>query len=180
VSDRCFHGDAARLRAPERLARLELDRVVASSLADRTIKSILDVGTGTGVFAQAFANQGLAVTGVDVNPEMIASAQRHVPSVRFEIGAAEELPFLDRCFDLVFLGHVLHESEDPGRALKEAVRVAREGIVIVEWPYLEEELGPPLEHRLKPEAVETLVRGQGLLRFERLTLRNMELYRIEL
>jgi ubiquinone/menaquinone biosynthesis C-methylase UbiE len=168
------------LRAPERLARLEIDRVVASTLADRQVTSVLDVGTGTGVFAEAFAKLGLDVAGVDVSPTMIEHVKVQVPAARFELGAAESLPFPDRSFDVVFLGHVLHESDDPGRALFEAKRVARGRIVVLEWPDLEEEQGPPREHRLKPETIETLARELGMERFERITLRHMELYRIEL
>ena len=180
MNARRFHGDPARLRSPERMALLEVDRVVAISLAELEVKNALDVGTGTAVFAEAFANLGLDVTGIDLNPEMTEWARRHVPAARFEVGAAERLPFPNGSFDLVFLGHVLHESEEPARALGEAKRVARQRIVVLEWPYLDEEHGPPLEHRLKPEAIETLLREQGLERFERVTLRNMELYRIAL
>ena len=178
MSDKLFHGDPARLRAPERMALLEVDRVVAVSLADLVVKNVLDVGTGTAVFAEAFANLGLDVTGIDLNPEMTEWARRHVPAARFEVGAAERLPFPDRSFDLVFLGHVLHESDEPGQALGEAKRVARQRIVVLEWPYRQESYGPPLEHRLKPETIETLLRDQRLERFERVALRNMELYRI--
>ena len=179
MSDRCFHGDPARLRSPERMALLEVDRVVAVSLADATIETVLDVGTGTAVFAEAFAHSGLQVAGIDLNPEMVASARRQVATGRFEVAAAERLPFPDRSFDLVFLGHVLHESEDPAQALREAGRVARRRIVVLEWPYLEEEQGPPLEHRLQPETVEAHLRSAGLERFERVALRHMALYRIE-
>ncbi len=180
MNDRRFHGDPARLRSPERMALLEVDRVVAISLAESTIETILDVGTGTAVFAETFANLGLDVTGIDLNAEMIEWARRHVPSARFEVGAAERLPFTDASFDLVFLGHVLHESDDPASAIREAKRVARRRIVVLEWPYREEEHGPPLEHRLKPETITALLNGEGLHRFEPVTLRHMDFYRIAL
>jgi ubiquinone/menaquinone biosynthesis C-methylase UbiE len=177
MSDRHFHGDPARLRAPERVARLEVHRVVAISLEGLAAASVLDVGTGTGMFAEAFASQGLQVTGVDLNPEMIEAAGKLVPGARFQEAAAERLPFADGSFDLVFLGHVLHESDEPARALAEAKRVAVRRVVILEWPYREEEQGPPLAHRLPPERIESLLREQGFPLFERMTLRHVELYR---
>jgi ribosomal protein L11 methylase PrmA len=61
------------------MALLEVDRVVAISLAELEVKNALDVGTGTAVFAEAFANLGLDVTGIDLNPEMTEWARRHVP-----------------------------------------------------------------------------------------------------
>ncbi|HTZ51502.1 MAG TPA: hypothetical protein VMF68_07580, partial [Spirochaetia bacterium] len=50
-----FHGGVERLRAPERLALMEVPRVVALSLDGGGFASVLDVGTGAGVFAEAFA-----------------------------------------------------------------------------------------------------------------------------
>ena len=177
MSEKIFHGDPARLRSPERMALLEVERVVALSLADLEVRNALDVGTGTAVFAEAFANLGIDVTGIDLNPEMTEWATRHVPAARFKVGEAEQMPFPNGSFDLVFLGHVLHESEEPDRVLGEAKRVAKRRIVILEWPYREEEQGPPLEHRLAPETIERLLREQELERFERVTLRHMVLYR---
>ena len=49
--ERRFNGAADRLRAADRVARLEVPRVVALSLAGLTATSVLDVGTGTGIFA---------------------------------------------------------------------------------------------------------------------------------
>ncbi len=51
-------------------------------------------------------------------------------------------------FEVAFLGHVLHETDDPVRALSEARRVTTVRVVVLEWPYVQEEEGPPLEHRL--------------------------------
>ncbi len=48
MHEKRFEGDMERLRNPERLARLEVDRVVALCLEGTIIKNMLDVGTGTG------------------------------------------------------------------------------------------------------------------------------------
>ena len=71
---------------------------------------MLDAGTGTGIFAAAFAAQGLRVTGIDVNEELLREARAAVQGVEFREAALEKLPFAERSFDLVFLGHVLHET----------------------------------------------------------------------
>ena len=78
----------------------------------------LDIGTGTGVFAEAFAARGLQVAGVDASADMIALARGFVPQGRFEVAPAEALPFADQTFDLVFLGLVLHEADDAPRCCK--------------------------------------------------------------
>ena len=176
--ERRFSGNADRLRAPERLARLEVERVVALVLAGADVTSALDVGTGTGVFAQAFAGLGLAVTGLDANPGLIALARDLVPAAAFREGTAEALPFPDRSFDLVFLGLVLHETDDAVAALREARRVARVRVAVLEWPYIEEEQGPPLWHRLDAEKVRALAAAAGFADVDEVKLDHVDLYRL--
>ncbi len=61
-----------RLRSPERLERLEVERVVSLALEGPLLRSVIDIGTGTGVFAEAFARHGLAVTGRSISgPEWV-------------------------------------------------------------------------------------------------------------
>jgi len=173
-----FHGTADRLRATDRIARLDVPRVVALSLAGLTATSVLDVGTGTGVFAEAFAAAGLAVTGIDTNVEYLAVARGYAPTAQFKEASAEEIPFSDGTFDLVFLGHVLHETDNPLAALREARRVARQRVAILEWPYREDPHGPPLAHRLKPATVVELAARAGFQNVEAIALEHMDLYRL--
>ncbi|HVB37367.1 MAG TPA: class I SAM-dependent methyltransferase [Vicinamibacterales bacterium] len=178
MNERRFHRDPDRLRAAERLARLEVDRVVDLCLEGLTVKQALDVGTGTGVFAEAFANRGIETTGIDVNPDMVAAATGQVPAARFVTAPAEAPPFPDGTFDLVFLGHVLHETDDAVGALKEAKRLARQRVVVLEWPYREEEMGPPLHHRLSNAQVEQFARQAGFAGVETLPLAHMVAFRM--
>lgn len=177
--ERRFHGEPDRLRSASRLALLEPERVVSLSIEGLQASSVLDVGTGTGVFAEVFARWGLDATGVDVNADFLAVARELAPAARFLEGAAEGLPFEDRSFDLAFLGHVLHETDNPRRALAEARRVARSRVAVLEWPYREEENGPPLDHRLRPEMIEDLARQAGLGELVKVRLSHMDLYRMK-
>lgn len=176
--ERRFQGGADRLRAPERLARLSVSRAVELSLENKAIQDVLDVGTGTGVFAEAFAQAGLAVTGLDVNPAMLAAARTYVPAARFEVGPAEQLPFPDGSFDLVFMGLVLHETDSLAIALQEARRVTRQRAAILEWRYQDEAFGPPLAHRLQPAAISAAAREAGFQTIDVLHLEFLELYRL--
>ncbi len=96
---------------------------------------ILDVGCGTGSLTLALARRlqaesgGLAV-GLDAAPKMIAVARRKaaatgLATVRFDIAAAETLPYLDASFDCgvssFFFHHVNFELKV--RCLKELRRV---------------------------------------------------------
>ena len=177
-----FHGSVERLRSPERLAKLDFDQVIALSLADSAPANVLDVGAGTGVFAQAFAGRGLEVAGVDAREDMIALARQFVPQGHFESAPAEALPFADGAFDLVFLGLLLHEADDALKVMEEAHRVSRQRGASLEWPYIyeaESQAGPPLADRLPQERVEALARAAGLDNFEALRLTHTVLYRLE-
>jgi ubiquinone/menaquinone biosynthesis C-methylase UbiE len=179
-SERLYHGGAERLRSPSRLALLEVPRVTALCLDGISAQSALDVGTGTGIFAEAFSSAGLSVAGADLNPELLAVARELVPSASFFEASAESLPCDDGAYDLVFLGHLLHEVEDPLAVLKEARRVARKRVAILEWPYAEGKQGPPLAHRMRPETVVELATLAGFPAAERIELRHMALFRITL
>jgi ubiquinone/menaquinone biosynthesis C-methylase UbiE len=176
--ERRFQGQADRLRAPERIALLEVPRVVALSTETLTIKNALDVGTGSGIFAEAFAALGVEVTGIDVNADLLALARQYAPAAHFEEAPAEKIPFADHTFDLVFLGHVLHEADNLPVALQETRRVARQRVAILEWPYQQEEKGPPLAHRLKPEVVSDLAAKAGFKNVELIHLAHMDFYRL--
>ena len=176
--ERRFHGSVEALRSPERVALLEIERVVDFCIDGLTVLSALDVGTGTGIFAEAFANKGLQVVGIDVSSEMLQTARRLARGVEFREAAAEALPFPDASFDLVFLGHVLHETDDPFLALREARRTVRERVIVLEWPYRADGHGPPLEHRLKPETIAELSFRAGFRDVERRELAHMDLYRL--
>ena len=177
MHEKRFSGAIDRLRAPERVARLEVERVVSLCLGSSKLRNVLDVGVGSGLFAEAFAEHGLEVSGVDANPEMIPAAQQYVPGGDFRLATAEALPYLASSFDLVFFGLVLHEADDPLKELQEARRVTRQQVCILEWPYLANDIfGPPLEHRLSPITIEELAQHAGFTQVKRITLNHLVLY----
>jgi ubiquinone/menaquinone biosynthesis C-methylase UbiE len=178
MHERRFPGSPGMLRSAMRVELLEVGRVVDLCLEAFAAESVLDVGTGTGLFAEAFAGRGLEIAGIDANPVMVEAARRLVPEGRFRHAPAEVIPHGTGTFDLVFMGLVLHETDDRRQALGEARRVARLGVAALEWPYEAEAYGPPLAHRLKPEEVETMAQEAGFGRFDRVPLAHTVLYRL--
>jgi ubiquinone/menaquinone biosynthesis C-methylase UbiE len=178
MNEKLFSGNIERLRAPERVARLEVERVASLCLDSALLKSVLEVGVGSGLFAEVFFKHGLKVAGVDINPQMVAAARQFVPRGDFQEAAAEALPYPDFSFDLVFLGLVLHESDAPLKVLQEAQRVSRQRVCILEWAYREQEFGPPLEDRLKPTAVAKLARQADFMDLESIALNYLAYYRM--
>jgi ubiquinone/menaquinone biosynthesis C-methylase UbiE len=176
MHERRYNAAIERLRLPQRVAMLEVERVVKLSLDGISASNILDVGTGSGIFAEGFAQKGVSINGIDPNLEMLTAAREYVPGGKFNQGTAENIPFKDKSFDLVFLGHVLHESDDLVKALAESKRCAKQRVAILEWPYKQEESGPPIEHRLKTENVLAAAKTIGFSRIETIQLNHMVLF----
>ena len=180
MHERRYNHAVERLRDTGRVERLEVERVTRLALEGLPgAKSVLDIGTGTGLFAQQFAALGLQVTGLDANPEMLAAARQHVPGGVFEEGVAEKLPFPDGSFDLVFMGLLLHETDDRQAALREARRVATRRLAVLEWPEDEGSFGPQHEHRLSFEAIHLMAQQAGFKEARRTRLNNVALYLFE-
>lgn len=81
----------------------------------QTGNEVLDIGCGTGTLAIAATRHvGTtgAVTGIDASPPMIARAKRKAGKAAapatFQVAVAENLPFPDRRFDVVFSTLMLH------------------------------------------------------------------------
>jgi len=92
--------------------------------------TVLDVGCAAGANTAAFVKAGLEATGVDLVPEFVELARESHPGIRFELSAAEDLPFPDASFDYVVLLSVLEHVHDWRKTLAEAVRVLRPGGVV--------------------------------------------------
>ena len=171
--------DVQRLRAPERLALLEADRVASICLHEHNVRTVLDIGTGSGFFAEVFVGLGLEVTGIDIQEQMLEVARKLVPRAQFQHGTSEYLPFADGSFDLCFLGLVLHESSRPLRALREARRVSAMRVAVLEWPYREEAVGPPLKHRMKTADVLRRATASGFSRIQAISLEHLVLFLLD-
>jgi ubiquinone/menaquinone biosynthesis C-methylase UbiE len=180
MNERVFNKELERLRDPSRLEILEIDQVVDLSIDLESLENllVLDVGTGTGVFAEAFAKRNCRVAGIDINQLMIDEAKRIIPTGNFKLGSAEKIPFDKSTFDIVFFGMVLHETDNLLQALTEARRVAKKRAVALEWPYVDSKKGPPLAHRLKSEEIILNANQAGFKQIEIIELQHLVVYRM--
>jgi ubiquinone biosynthesis O-methyltransferase len=114
-----------------------LQNLVPARLAyfDRLIawpgRTVLDLGCGGGFMSEALASRGAAVIGVDVSRSAIAIATRHAASrpftIRYLVGAGEDLPLPSRCVDCVVCVDVLEHVRSLDHVLDEIGRVLRPG-----------------------------------------------------
>ena len=93
---------------------------------------VLDVATGGGHVAKAFAPYVAEVVASDLTPEMLAEAEAFIRgigigNVAFAIADAEDLPFADGSFEIVTCRIAPHHFPNPGRFVAEVARVLRPG-----------------------------------------------------
>jgi len=93
---------------------------------------VLDVSTGAGHTALAFAPRVARVIATDLTPEMLEAAralaaQRAATNLEFRPADAQALPFDDGMFDLVTNRIALHHYPDARKAVAEMARVCRRG-----------------------------------------------------
>jgi hypothetical protein len=98
--------------------------------------SVLDVATGQGHQASAFARKGHPVVGIDLvhNRAHSANGADHESRIKWCAGDASRLPFKDGAFDVVTISLALHSMpfDIQLHALREFQRVARKRVVILE------------------------------------------------
>ena len=99
------------------------------------VRTVLDVGAGTGAFSTPLARRGFAVTHVDFSPAMLALARHNaegLEKVQFMQANATALPFPNRSFDLVLNmdGAISFCGSLAEQALREACRVTRKTLIL--------------------------------------------------
>jgi SAM-dependent methyltransferase len=92
----------------------------------------LEVACGAAHVAEELAPHVRAVCGIDLTRELLELGRERmrpagVTNVVLQEGNAEQLPFLDDTFDLVYCRASLHHMADPRGAVAEMVRVCRCG-----------------------------------------------------
>jgi ubiquinone/menaquinone biosynthesis C-methylase UbiE len=117
----------------QRQVRLKLVKALGG-LHGRSFGDALEIGSGTGYFSLNLVQLGVIerLTATDISPGMLkrltATAEAlGVEKVTTVATEAEELPFEDESFDLVFGHAVLHHIPDLDKAFAEFRRVLRPG-----------------------------------------------------
>ncbi len=124
--------DAARRVVGELVSHRPSDRLLATP--DRG--AMLDVGAGSGTFAAAGVEMGLAVTALELDPIDVAG-MRMVPGLNVEAALFEDFDAPDQSFDFILMSHVLEHAHDPAGWIERASRLLRPGGVIgIRLPHL--------------------------------------------
>ncbi len=163
-------------QAQEWLKRQDNLADFAEGLAFSTQDHVLDVATGTAIFARAIAPHVKRAFGCDISYPMLEQAQGFsVPNLYLSISAAEHLPYPDNKFDAVISRYALHHWLQPQTVLAEMYRVCHANgrivltdIVAPEEPELAESYNqiermrdPSHTHAISFKYLQTLIQVSG-------------------
>ncbi|MCU0236513.1 MAG: class I SAM-dependent methyltransferase [Acidobacteria bacterium] len=113
-------------RYEDALARLDLPPAL----------TVLDVATGSGILAAAFARRGHPVTGLDFSRRLLKRARKKFPAIDFGAFDLVELAKMPaKSYGIVSCGYLLHGLSPEFRAtiLKNIARIARHYVVVFDY-----------------------------------------------
>lgn len=94
-------------------------------------QDVLEIGVGLGADHQGLAAAGARLHGIDLTERAIAHTRRRLELFglysELRVGDAENLPYPDEAFDIVYSWGVLHHSPDTRKAIAEVWRVLKPG-----------------------------------------------------
>jgi ubiquinone/menaquinone biosynthesis C-methylase UbiE len=130
-----FTAQAASYADSVIVADAERRRQFVEQVAPATGARVLDVATGPGFTALAFAARTRFVLGLDLTPAMLAQARRRrdeagANGLHFARGEAAALPVASGSFDVVTCGNAIHHFAAPLPPLRELLRACRPGGVV--------------------------------------------------
>jgi demethylmenaquinone methyltransferase/2-methoxy-6-polyprenyl-1,4-benzoquinol methylase/ArsR family transcriptional regulator len=139
------------MHAPE----AEVEAKIGELLADKPIRHLLDVGTGTGRMLELMAGRCERLVGIDASAAMLGVARANLAKagIRNARVAQDDVYALSLprdSFDVVIIHQVLHYLDDPARAVAEAARTLRPGgrMLVVDFaPHALEQLRTEAQHR---------------------------------
>ena len=112
-------------------------RAVTSIIAPKPGMKILDIAAGTGSSSRPLVDKGAEVTALDFSQGMIEQGRKQNKNINFVQGDALKLPFEDNSFEVTTISFGLRNTSNTEIALKEALRVTKDGgrIVVAEFSH---------------------------------------------
>jgi demethylmenaquinone methyltransferase/2-methoxy-6-polyprenyl-1,4-benzoquinol methylase len=112
-------------------------RVVTAIISPKPGMKILDIAAGTGSSSKPLVDKGADVIALDFSEGMLAAGRKRHKDIKFQQGDALNLPFAENTFDVTTISFGLRNTSDTTAALKDALRVTKNGgrIVVCEFSH---------------------------------------------
>ncbi|MGL4576742.1 MAG: class I SAM-dependent methyltransferase, partial [Burkholderiaceae bacterium] len=123
-------------------------------------QSILEVGCGSGAFLRSAATLGVSLQGLDPDAALVRKIQSE--GFTAQVGVAEDLPFKEASVDVVVFSYTAHHIYDWPKALAEALRVCRLGVVVLD-PWYDDKFSSQLNTRAFDEWSKSIDRANGMV-----------------
>jgi ubiquinone/menaquinone biosynthesis C-methylase UbiE len=133
--------------------------------------SFMDIGCSGGFFALPAARivgKTGKVYGVDINDHSIAGLRKtagkeRLDNLELSVERAEEYLPCTNCVDIVFMGIVLHDFQDPATVLANARQIVKPDgkLVNLDWKKEATPIGPPVTRRLAEVTAIRLIENAG-------------------
>ncbi|MFH1669791.1 MAG: class I SAM-dependent methyltransferase [Candidatus Woesearchaeota archaeon] len=97
------------------------------------VKTVLDIGCGTGKIAKLLESKGYKVVGIDNSKEMIKHAKKHHPEITFKLMEAQTFRFNSKFDAIIALDSVLTYLTKKGefeKAIKNMVKHMKTGSIL--------------------------------------------------
>lgn len=122
--------------------------IIDKTCRDLKVRTVLDVGCGTGRGVRYLLDKGYDAQGVDPSEDLLAQARaKGIAPDRLVRSDGERLPYADASFDAVVEFGVLHHVRHPERLVGEMLRVSRTAVFLSDSNRYGQ--GPMMMRRLK-------------------------------
>ncbi len=109
-----------------------VEQSLLSIVSDQKIKSILEVGCGTGRWLKALTSLNKKLFGLDYSIEMLKIAAAEHKKLSLTNADACRLPFLKNTFDMIFCINAIHHFQNKEKFISEAFEsLTADGIICI-------------------------------------------------
>jgi ubiquinone/menaquinone biosynthesis C-methylase UbiE len=133
--------------------------------------AFVDIGCGAGFFtlpaARITGSKG-KVYGLDSQSSSMDEIRKRaeaegLANIELKTGIAEETIMCEACADIVFLGIVLHDFQDPARVLRNARQMMKPDgkLANLDWKKINMSFGPPLSRRFDESTASRMIENAG-------------------
>lgn len=146
-----------------------------NTLSDIGLKpsmTFIDLGCGDGYFtvpAAKIIGQKGKIMAIDINDTSIKTLEEKLKKEKItnyilRVGKAEDVLFEQHSADLIFLGTVLHDFEDPYKVIENARFMLKENgrLINLDWQKKNMSIGPPYSRRFSKEEATKMIEICGL------------------